>query len=199
MTFRATKKSDYESYLDIDLNELFGQNVPDSTDFRQSVGQDIIDTIQSRTEGGKFLAPAKKTYSPEYTHSIEFAAFNKSKNNVNLRQTGEMLDLMDIIKEDSSSIRIGWTDSEDQAKATNHNFGVTVPKREFLGLTEAEAKKIKEKYQRELDVVTSDNTTTSSVNSLQAYIRGEFGVESNTQNQGILARIIGSVLSDGES
>jgi len=192
MSFRATKKSKNESYLDIDLKELFGKDVPDSSAFRQAVGQEIIDTIVERTQKSKFLAPAKQTYDDDYVESVEFAAFGKSKNKVNLTQSGDMLGLMDIIKEKGSTIRIGWDDDLENKKATNINFGISkgMPKREFLGLTDKEEKKIREKFER--DLPQPDPRPTSSVDRLTAFLSGEFGLERGDTGESFISRLFGS-------
>lgn len=201
MSIRATKKSKDESYLDIDLEDLFGGSVPDNSSFRQSVGQEIIDTIVNRTKDSKFLSPAKQSYDPDYVETIEFKAFGKSPSEVNLTQSGDMLGLMDIIEEQASSIRIGWNDRTEQAKATNHNFGVTLPKHEFLGLTRDEAKKIRDKFKDQVEIVQSEDITQSSVDKLGAFIRGEFGIP-DQRSESIFATLFSGIGltrgSDGE-
>lgn len=199
MSFRAKKVSDKESYLDIDLSELFGTDkVPDNSAFRQSVGQEILDIIRKRADQNKYLGPAKKTYSDEYSESLEFEVSGKSKGDVNLRLTGDMMRFMDIIKEDNKSIRIGWEDGEDAAKATNHNFGITVPRREFLGLTRAEVDKIRSKYSNQIDAF-KDDSGKSSVDKLSRFIRGEFGIASDQEGSSIAASLIEGLRRFGDS
>ena len=52
--------------------------------------------------------------------------------------SGDMLGLMDIVQEKANSITIGWDDETETKKAYNHNFGDTVKKRPFFGLTKGE-------------------------------------------------------------
>lgn len=198
MSFRATKKSKDESYLDIDLKELFGGKVPDNSSFRQAVGQEILDTIKNRTLSGKFLAPAKGSYSEEYVESLEFQAAGKSENDVNLKQTGDMLGFMDVVKETGSNIRIGWSDSEDQAKATNHNFGITVPKREFMGLTGKEIDRIRSKFKDELEIVQSDEPGKTSVDKLSSFVRGEFGLGGDQSSESVFASLLSGLREAGD-
>lgn len=197
-SFRATKKSNIESYLDIDLEELFGGPVPDSSSFRQSVGQEVLDIIVERTKDADYLNNAKSSYSSAYADTLEFAAFGKSRGNVNLTQSGDMLGLLDIIEESSNSIKIGWSDDDNKAKGTNHNFGVTVPRREFLGLTSKEADIIKEKFQDELQATQSENSFQSSVDNLRAFIVGETSINSSQTTDGIF-RALFAGLDDDES
>lgn len=195
-SFRATKKSDKESYLEIDLEELFDGPVPDNSSFRQSVGQEILDVIVERTKDADYLNNAKSSYSETYAETLEFAAFGKSKSNVNLTQSGDMLGLLDIIEEDTSIIKIGWNDSENKAKGTNHNFGITVPRREFLGLTAKEAESIKEKFQDEVQATQSADVFQSSVDNLRAFIVGETSISSKQTTDGIFRALFAGIDND---
>lgn len=198
-SFRAKKVGDDDSYLDLDLAELFGvDSVPDSTAFRQSVGQYVIDLIRERTDSNKFLSPAKKTYSDDYVESLEFEVSGKSRGDVNLKLTGDMLRRMNIIEESGNSIRIGWETSEERAKATNHNFGVTVPRREFLGLTTKEVEKVRSRYKDQLDIA-SDKTGKSSVDKLSRFVRGEFGIATDQEGSSIAASLIQGARIFGEA
>jgi hypothetical protein len=194
MSFRATKKNKNESYLDIDLKELFGGNVPDSEDFRNRVGQEIIDIIQERTQGNKFLSNAKQSYSEDYADSLEFAVHGKSKGSVNLTQSGDMLNLMQIIESNSNRIRIGWTDAEENKKATNHNFGVTVPRREFLGLTRDESKDVKSKFREATEVKTEDDRS----DLLRRFVLGQFAPERLTDIAAPLFNLAGIRVRDDD-
>lgn len=198
VSFRAKKKSDYDSFLEIDLKELFGKSVkvPNNTKFRQAIGQEVIDKIVDRTEATKYLSPAKQKYSKEYAETTEFQAFGKSKNKVNLTQSGDMLNSLDIIKEKEDKIVIGWTDKEDKAKATNHNFGVTVPKREFLGLTSKESQEIRNKFKPQVDAVQPQASTVSSVDNLQRFILGEFGIRATDTQDSLFARLFTAAASE---
>jgi len=179
MSFRATKKNKNESYLEVDLDKLFGKQVPDSEALKQAVGQEIIDTIQSRTEDGKFISNERDSYSKEYADTLEFKVSGKSKNDVNLKQSGDMLNTMTITKTGKSSVRIGWDDSEEAAKATNHNFGITVPRRQFLGLTGEESSEIASKMKDRLKASEELNASqkTSAVDPLTSLVLREFALD----------------------
>lgn len=132
--------------LKIDLTEMFGQRIPDSASFRAGVGQAIIDRIRERTDknigrdGKRF-----RNYSKLYEDTLEFKAAGKTKGDPNLKLTGDMLGLMDVIAEDRNTITIGFPTREEQLKAHGHILGSDPgPKvrRDFFGLPDAEYSEI---------------------------------------------------------
>lgn len=133
----------------IDLKELFGVSVIGSEGLKQAIGGAIIDKIVNRTESGVGVdgKKLKAPYSKDYSESLDFKAFGKSKNKVNMTLTGQMLGSLDIVESKGNSIKIGWDDSEENAKAYNHNTGDTVPKRPFFGVTEKELREIKSEFE----------------------------------------------------
>lgn len=172
--------------LEVNLKELFGSNVPNSSEFRQAVGQAIIDAIQDRSaenrgwDGSRF-----KNYSKTYADSIEFKAYGKSKTDPNLKQTGDMLGLMDVVSESTTKIVIGWNDREEAAKAHGHITGNVGVKRDFLGLNNSEATEIRQAFMRDLvnreDDVGS-NVAIPSVPAARAFV--EEGVRPRTRSRG---------------
>jgi len=138
----------------IDLKEVFGVTFKNAPALKEAIGQKIIDRIVTRTEAGKGLSfnsdgkastlNLKSPYSKEYANSTEFKAHGKSRGNVNMTLTGDMLGLIDIKRKTSDTITIGWNKGDGQdAKAFNHNTGDTVPKRPFFGVSRTELLKIK--------------------------------------------------------
>ena len=129
--------------LTINLNEMFGQRVPDTTTFKESVGQAIIDAIrdqaaESRDRKGKKYANRAGRYSKEYIASDEFKAAGKDST-VDLKLTGDMLGLMDVVLTSRNTITIGWSESDEAAKAHGHILGSDPGpkvKRDFFGLPE---------------------------------------------------------------
>ena len=188
-----------QTSLTINLEELLGSNIPNSSLFRQGVGQDIIDAIRERTEKGRFLKVSGKwsQYSEGYKDSIAFKAYGKT-NKVNLRQSGEMLDGLDIINETKNTIKIGWNDPLDAEKAHGHITGNVGKKRDFLGLTEEEIKSIRSKWADVLDDFKSapedTGSVTSSVAGTQEFVTGERSVKRFTS----LNDIFQSLFGDGE-
>lgn len=143
---------DYTIKQTIDLVDLFGQEIDDES-IVADIGQSMIDTIINRTEkrkdvNGKML---KSPYSDSYAKSAVFKEYGKSKNKVNMTLTGDMLASIDILESDSSKIVIGFNDSTQEAKAANHNQGITVPERPFFGVNDKELKKIKSNFISEIE------------------------------------------------
>ena len=175
--------------LVIDLDEMFGRLVPNSSRFRQAVGQAILDTIVSRTQDDNkgWKGSAFKAYSDEYADSLEFAAAGKSESNVNLTNSGDMLGLMDITKETQSTIEIGWPDADEAQKAHGHITGNVGKKRDFFGITEGEMESIVTDLEPLRQSLVEDSPTgevRSSVPTLQALIDGEGSVSSQTTTLG---------------
>jgi len=160
--------------LEVNLDELFGTLTPNSTEFRQSVGQAIIDKIRDRTANGINKDGKRfKDYSTEYSNSIEFAAYGKSKGQPNLKQTGDMLGFLDIIDEEKNKIVIGWTDENEAGKAHGHITGSVGVTRDFLGLPDSELKVIVADFMPDLRDAVADidaSTTRPSVPDTDAFI-----------------------------
>ena len=131
------KNSPSEFYLEFDLSDIFGQEVTD--DVSISFGQAVIDTILERTESSRRSDGGRmKNYSDAYAESLEFIAAGKSQSNPNLELSGSMLFDMDIIEATPTSLRIGFRDDTQRAKAYNHHTGDTVPARPFFDLNQSE-------------------------------------------------------------
>lgn len=146
MAIESRKLSGKNPKLVIDLSKMFGQRVPDSEAFRQGVGQAIIDRIRERTSGNIDRKGNRfKNYSKLYAQSLEFRAAGKAKNDPNLRLTGDMLGLMDVIDTSRNSITIGWPDADEAAKAHGHITGAKdgpKVKRDFFGLPDSDYKNL---------------------------------------------------------
>ncbi len=135
-----------------DLQEIFGVDVSDMPEVAQSFAQIAIEHIRKRTESNEFMPGAKASegahkYSDDYAHSLAFKAAGKSKSDVNMELTGDMIATMDVLEINGNSITIGWDDPLQSAKAFNHNTGDTVPKRPFFGLADSEVKDIASKFE----------------------------------------------------
>lgn len=169
------KLSGKQARLEVNLDELFGVIMPNNSTLRQAIGQSIIDKIRERTksnigaDGKRF-----KNYSKEYADSIEFKAYGKSKGDPNLKQTGDMLGLMDIIEEKKNSIVIGWSDSTEAAKAHGHVTGNVGVKRDFLGLTEKEVSELRAQWREVIDTAKGELGPgfISSVAATESFIQG---------------------------
>lgn len=172
--------------LEVNLKEIFGDELPNDTEFRQAFGQAIIDRIRDRTadnidrNGKRF-----RNYSQEYADSIEFKAYNKSKGDPNLKQTGDMLNLMDIIEERENKIVIGWQTDEEAGKAHGHVTGNVGVKRDFLGLPDGEV----EALAREFRGQVFSTSELPSVVRTEAFLAGEVTI-SPRQTLGSIVRSI---------
>ena len=118
----------------INIRKILGRSPTEAE--KQSIGQALIDRIIDRTESGKGLngKNLKSPYSDAYADSLDFKAFGKSKNKVNMTLTGDMLASIDILSSTRDTITIG-IEGDEAPKAFNHQTGDTVPKRRFFGVT----------------------------------------------------------------
>lgn len=139
--------------LEIDLKKLFGANVT-SKSLRESIAEDLIAVIEKRTASGGGVngkgqeVELQAPYSEEYAGSLDFKAFNKKKNKVNMKLTGSMLASLDLIDEQGSKITIG-IDNEEAPKAHGHMTGADgrLPVRPFLGLTADDLEDVRKEYE----------------------------------------------------
>lgn len=149
MAFKPPKFSKDEVSQTINLKEQFGIDFTGLEDFRDIIGEAIIQKIKERTESGQGVSfsgenarpVTLKGYSKEYKDSPEFKAFGKTSK-VNMTLSGDMLNLMDVIDHTANTIKIGWDDGEQNAKSYNHNVGDTVPRRPFFGISKTELQEI---------------------------------------------------------
>ena len=179
----------------IDLKEEFGIDFRGMNSLKEAIGGAIIERIRERTESGQGMSfgaggsgrqvKLKSPYSKEYSDSLDFKAFGKSRGRVNMKLTGDMLGLMDVVQIDGNKITIGWNEAEENAKAYNHSVGDTVPRRPFFGVSKAELKEIKSEFGSEIrEAVRTRNTEgrkafESRVAGLLNLISGDDG-EGNT-------------------
>lgn len=142
--------SQSEVSLEIDLKKAFGKSVNDPA-IQRSIAESFIQKILDRTakgigvDGNGQEVKLKSPYSKEYTESLEFKAFDKSKNKVNMQLTGSMLSSIDLISVNNGIMTIG-IENEDAPKGYNHMVGDTVPQRPFLGITDKDIEDIKKEF-----------------------------------------------------
>jgi len=125
--------------LKINLKKLLGKSPSD--ELKDAIAQKAIDLIEERTKRQKGVKDQKLENFPKY--SKEYAKEKGSKK-VDLTLSGDMLGLMDVVKETKNTIEIGWEDDTENAKAFNHTTGDTLPKRNFFDLTKREVTKLKD-------------------------------------------------------
>lgn len=120
----------------VNLKELLGR-VPSDAE-KDLFTRRAVELINQRTLDGKDLEG--KTFTP---YSAAYAdKKGVSRTSVDLFLEGDMLGSIKKINETKNTVSFGITDSEEAAKSENHNKGVSLPKREFFGITRSEAKKI---------------------------------------------------------
>lgn len=135
----------------INLEEVFGVSFAGKRSLREAIGGAIIEKIVERSKSGRGVSgPLRSPYSKEYAESLDFKAAGKSRNNVNMTLTGDMLGLMDIKRQSGNEITIGWKDSSQNPKAYNHQTGDTVPRRPFFGVKRSELNEIKREFRDEI-------------------------------------------------
>lgn len=127
---------------EIDLNKLFGSDISEDEQLVLKIGQKIIDYMEERVDDGLGYGRTKlkSPYSDAYANSLNFKAAGKSKTDVNMKLSGDMMASIDIIEVNGSKVTIGIDDPDQVPKAFNHQTGDTVPRRPFFGVTNEELK-----------------------------------------------------------
>lgn len=167
------KLSESEVSQTFDLKKILGVDLSDMPEVKDAIAQALIDRIVQRTESGKDVEGNKfDSYSKEYKDSTAFKAFGKT-NKVNLTQTGDMLGLLNVIEDKGNSIKIGWDDTTENAKAYNHQTGDTVKKRQFFGITAEEIKTISAEFKPDLKKSKNDEAILSKLDKIAEFIANE--------------------------
>jgi|LakMenE01Jun11ns_1017448.scaffolds.fasta_scaffold9959057_17 hypothetical protein len=146
----------------LNLTEIIGKDISSDPVLVRKIAQGIIDYMVDRAKDGKGIGrkDLKSPYSKAYAESLAFKAAGKSRNNVNMTLSGDMLRSIDILEEDGASVVIGIDDPTDAPKAYGHQTGFeghpTIPqgkyRRQFFGVTTDEVKKeIIPKFKSEID------------------------------------------------
>jgi phage gpG-like protein len=133
----------------IDLNKIVGSDISADELLVNRIGQAIIDYMDERVDDGKGLGEVKlkSPYSDSYAESLDFKAAGKSKSDVNMKLSGDMMGSIDLLKVDGSKLTIGIDDPDQAIKAYGHQTGfeghphIKGPKRPFFGVTPDEIKK----------------------------------------------------------
>jgi hypothetical protein len=146
---------------------------------RRGIALQVIKRIIERTKKGidKHGNEFAK-YSKSYVNSLPFSLASKSQN-VNLILTNNMLNSLQIIDSSTSGfVKIGIS-NRDVLKAFNHIVGDTVPKRDFLGISDLELHIILAQYKLDIpkdnniifatednEITNSNDVTTSNANNV---------------------------------
>lgn len=156
----------------LNLAEIIGKDISADRVLVRKIAQGIIDYMVDRAKDGKGIGrrDLKSPYSKAYAESLAFKAAGKSRNNVNMRLSGDMLRSIDILEEDGASVTIGIDDPIDAPKAYGHQTGFeghpTIPqgkyRRRFFGVTSDEIKKeIIPKFKDDIDRSVGTRAVTS--------------------------------------
>lgn len=125
---------------------------------REAIALEVIDKITKRTLQGKDKnGEAFAKYSKAYTDSINFKIAGKSKSQVNLKLSGDMLDSIKILK-NSTKVEIGFEKGSTENGKADGNIRGTYgqsspvgPERDFLGISDRELQLILRKYPRDTE------------------------------------------------
>ena len=125
----------------LNLRDLLGRR-PTETEKEQFI-QAAIDRIEERTADGKSVngTNLKSPYSKMYADSLDFRAAGKSRSDVNMKLSGDMLGALDG-ESGRDTVTLFFDDETEAAKAANHHQGITVPRRPFFGINQKEAREI---------------------------------------------------------
>ena len=143
---------------EFNLEELLKVDLENDPLLAAEIGQDIAQYIRNRAAdnkgiGGKAL---RSPYSKEYSDTLEFKVAGKSRTNVNMRLTGDMLESIETLDFDGSVLTIG-IEGEQAPKAHGHMTGkngqAPKMKREFFGITKQEFNEIIGNYSDRIDAL----------------------------------------------
>lgn len=158
----------------VNLKQVLGKSVPKDEGLLLKIGNEIIEKIKERTAKGiDSKGRSFKKYSDSYVKSQPFEVAGKSKGKVNMTLFGDMMELISVIDIKGNTIEIGWLDEDQIPKAENHLNGVTVPKRDFLGLPKVELEKILEDNLDLIDRIEEDDLTARDERLLEAQVEAQ--------------------------
>lgn len=131
--------------------------IPDhlGPDEREAVAAEVLDFIRERTQKKNKDKNNKDlpAYSKEYVKSLDFKIAGKSKGNVNLTLSGDMLGAMGLLSHKRGKITIGFENGTPENARADGNIRGTygqskpvAPPRDFLGIAPEDLQKILKQY-----------------------------------------------------
>lgn len=111
---------------------------------RKLLAKNVIDFIKERTDksvdvDGKKFHP----YSKSYVESDNFQIAGKSKGDVNLRLTNEMMESIELLEDGPGYITIGFEEGTDaNNKAVWNERSDNGPSRKFVGINDKDLEKV---------------------------------------------------------
>ena len=153
MALTKTKLTESDVSVEIDIESLLGP-LAKNKDVRETFFQLAFDKMLERLDNG-IGADGKKLpkYSKAYKDSLAFDVFGKD-GTVNMQLTGGMVNSIEIKKESASKMTVGFTGSDENAKAYAHmtgfqghpTLGGKVAERNFFGWSDSELKAIAKEF-----------------------------------------------------
>lgn len=134
---------------------------------RRAIGEEIVKTIRDRSKDGvglKRVGPSGvgyekpfTGYSASYARSLDFKNAGKSKGNVNLTLSGDMLAAVKLLSHSKGSVLVGFengTEENDRAEGNQlGSYGQPSPNprkaRKFLGVTSSEKEEILSQFPKQ--------------------------------------------------
>jgi hypothetical protein len=119
-------------------------------DQRAQLADDIIETIRRRTERGIDRTGSKfPKYSADYAESLDFKVAGKSKSQVNLTLSGDMLAALAVLDSKPGRITIGFEKGSDENARADGNIRGSYggspnssKARDFLGIPPGELQRL---------------------------------------------------------
>jgi hypothetical protein len=123
----------------------------------------LAEKIRERASSGKGLefskdgsaseVKLKSPYSKTYSESLDFIAAGKSKSDVNMSLTGDMLASVQVEDRGGNKIAVYIDGETEVLKAYNHITGDTVPKRPFFGVSKKDVKEVVSDFESEIESI----------------------------------------------
>jgi hypothetical protein len=171
-------------YQEFDLKELTGVDLSDNLPAKARFAQIVIDKILDRTEANKDINNSDfKDYKESYINSTEFELYGKSKGDVNMTLTGDMLNDLDIIESKGNTIKIGFTKDINQKKAANHNqaIGKGIRKRQFFGVKKTDLIDEIETLKEESRIRKAEELTPQKIQDINAEVEAILAATQNVK------------------
>lgn len=156
----------------VDLSEVApGVDFSQSKSLKLAIGESLAGIMRDRAESGRGVSDGsvvklKSPYSKTYSESLYFIAAGKSKGDVNMTLTGDMLASIQVQDRGGNKIALYIDGEENTLKAFNHQTGDTVPRRPFFGLVEKDLREVAVDFQSDIDsIISREGTRTSAQRS----------------------------------
>lgn len=123
-----------------------------------AMAEALLEKVIEKTESGKSRTGSRfRKYSKAYAETDEFKAAGKSRGDVNLSLSGDMLGLVGVVNESANTVTLGWEDSDEAAKAHGHitggGAGGKLPVRDFFGLNNTDIDEVKREFRSEINEI----------------------------------------------